>query len=242
MGVFSEKSRVREAVVRWLSFAHRRPQQEHEEGGDDRGSSVANDTNDDRCPPPETSTDPKIFPYFDLPIELQRRIVRFLSARDAVSFSLTSKQIQSELNLKTRRPFQMLEEGFAAASPIDHRVLGVTTVEIVIPIYVSGSRRRTHSVSFICEWCDSGSVRDMTVRPGRSQLFIVAHGVQDEDILFSHGRIVAKSGYAPRSLSKLVMSFVPSLGEIYYLWSATCGYKLYLRKLAFHQLMFDDVS
>lgn len=193
-------------------------------------------TSDDTCDahPPRALRDPTV-PFSDLPVDLQQAVVKFLSPQEALRVCQTSKTIRAGVALKHRQPFRILEEWNWFDQPESGAVPGSPQIATIIPIFGT-SVRRVHSVVVVCEWCDLGR----TVGNRKSQLFIVAHGADDDDLSLSGGTIIAESGFAPLTISKLIMSFRPTLDEVYYLWYTMGGVQLYIRNVWVYQLVFDD--
>ena len=200
---------------------------------DTRHSFEVDDTGDP-CPP-RLFRGP--FPFSDLPVDLQQVVVTFLSSQDALRVCQTSTTIRTGLTLKHRQPFRILDESNWLYQPGLGAVPGSPQIATIIPIFGT-SRRRVHSVVVVCEWCNLGVSMDSH---GKSQLFIVAHGGDDDDLSFNRGTIVAESGCAPFTISKLVMSFRPKPAELYYyLWYRIGGVQLFVRHVWAYQLDFED--
>jgi hypothetical protein len=214
-------------MIQWLcGFLCRRQ-------GDNRQFSAAGEIKAGAVPPPRFRREP--FPFSNLPVDLQQGIVLFLTANEALRLCQTSKRIRSGLTLTTRQPFRILDESYWLTEPGSGPEKGTPQhIATIIPVFGT-NLRHTHSVTVTCEWCDPG-----VVGTGQSQLFIVAHGVDDDDLSMASGSVLAESGYSPRTLSKLVLSFRPKRGEMYYLWYTIGCHQLYVRDVFVHTLVFDD--
>lgn len=170
------------------------------------------------------------FQFCKLPVEVQKGVVAFSTAREILRLCQTCRSMRSTLRLCIQQPFRILDENYWITAPWEGLAPRMATI---IPIF-ERNLSRIHSITIVCEWCNRGFGGT-----GHSQLYIVAHGLNDEDVNFEEERIVAQSPYAGNKLSKLIMSFRRKPGQIYYLWYRTGIHQIYIRNVYVHTLTFD---
>jgi len=160
-----------------------------------------------------------------------KRVLSFLTAKDALSFARTSKENKDASCLSILDPVK-LHDGtvpwYGSYSTGDNKY---RWKEIHMPV-----TSHTHSVQFSCIWKDQGSGD----RKGR--LYIAGSckskgSFRDDDV------VCCTHSDAEHEYQPLRLRFVPEEGKRYFVWykvGAGGGHQLYIRNPVVHYLIYDN--
>lgn len=160
-----------------------------------------------------------------IPVELQKKVVSFLSIKDAFKLARLSKSLHKALNLSTVHLPDPISSSQLWLGGVDGGAL--PSHGISIPLLM---KNRLHSVILRCRWHDQGWGNR------KGQVYIVAARRGNPK-----GRVAFASPVAPHSEADLTMEIAVHEADSYYLWYKVgeSGHELHIRDLTVQLVLHD---